>query len=421
MGLKDTIHAKFRGVPFFIFDERKDGGRKVAVSDFPGADRRVIEDLGMLPGSYMINGFVSGNDWIQKAQRLANALNNPQEGLLECSVFGIVKVKPVTYAESIDQRSVGEIRFRMLFMVSDDQTYPSQVKATSETVSAKVLDVLKAAEDAFVGGYTQPTTPIESQAAEYDLENTVNTVDNAVKRLGSDKISGVTNKVRNIRDKFNDLIRDPVAFGAEIFSDGLLGEVFGSMEASKDALKAMRELTALGSNFSLDFETAADIFSIYAGLDYALPVWGEDTYYRKNNSKNRVNLVSNVRAASLAMFADLAARTDYRDDDEIIEVQKQIDEAYTAIALSDTLPVEVIQAVERCRIEALRVLEEKLQVTPNIVQYDTTPTLDIELAYRLYAEDFATVTDAMERADVLADLNGLLPARFTGNVKVLRR
>ena len=46
--------------------------------------------------------------------------------------------------------------------------------------------------------------------------------------------------------------------------------------------------------------------------------------------------------------------------------------------------------------------------------------MDVELAYRLYAEDFNNSDELSEKADILTDLNVILPNRYKDTVEVLK-
>ena len=431
--LNSTLKVRFKGVPFFVTSESQEGGRKTVVTEYPGANFRSIEDMGKIPGAYHIDGFVGGkgdSEWLRNSRRLDNALDNPEEGMLECSVFGSQKVKAISYTKKVDQRELGKIDYRILFLVTKNPVEYRTARITIQEVIAKAADVIEKALAGFLSDYEEPETAVEVKAIKKDLDTFANVVEETVTVSGID-YARIISKVQKAKNLYNEAIRDPISLGGLLFSDGILGEVFNSLDATREGLKAARKLTTIGYNFTQNVADTEEIFSIYAGMDFRLPTWGQATFYKSSNTSNRVNLVSNARAASLATFMSLAARCDYSNNTEIVDILAQIDEAYSAVVLepdiedvSDIndflLPLEVVQALDSCRIDVLRVLEDKMQATPNIVDFETTPTFDTELTYRLYAEEFSTSQGLINKTEVLSELNDILPTRYDATVKVLK-
>ena len=112
----------------------------------------------------------------------------------------------------------------------------------------------------------------------------------------------------------------------------------------------------------------------------------------------------------------------YLTDSDINDVIADIDEVYQNVILSLDIDPLVSLAIDKCRIDALNVLNGKIQTTPKVVDFELfVPTVDVELEYRLYAEDLGNEPEALTtKADVLTELNGILPNRYKGIVQVLK-
>ena len=421
MAIKDTISAKFKGVSFFVYSEMQEGGRKLAIHEYPGSDDRFAEDLGKRPGIFRINGYIGGGDnWIQKAKRLTTVLEESTEGILELSTFGILRVKTQSFTKTVKHTALGMIDFTITFLVTTANPSPVIASSNIESVAGAVSDVLTKVQEDFENRFTIPDLITTVKVAEYDGEQLTQTVADKIRSLGQ-FADTVTAKFNHIRDNIADLIRDPIAYAAAVFSDGLLGTVFDTVAASREALKAFSKLTRVGYNLATDFG------SINGGLLYSalesfdIPSFSDDARYRLTNNNNRLLITNGMRTSIFAIYLDQAARNDYATDSDINDVISDIDDIYNNVILIAGVDPIIALSVDRCRVEALRVLEDKLQTTPKVVDFNLKiPTVDIELAYRLYAEEFVDNIDLTDKADVLTELNGVLPTRYKDTVQVLK-
>ena len=150
----------------------------------------------------------------------------------------------------------------------------------------------------------------------------------------------------------------------------------------------------------------------------------------KNTSKKKTKKVSTTKKVEVNLFKDLQGRFLHvrvgdrarpATDDDINDVIANITEAYENILLIEDVSPTLALSLDVCRIEALNVLEDKLQITPNVEDFTLkVPTIDVELAYRLYAEEFNTSEDLSSKADILTELNDILPTRYRETVRVLK-
>jgi hypothetical protein len=245
-------------------------------------------------------------------------------------------------------------------------------------------------------------------------------ISDSVQNLGQ-KINTVTASANKVRDNISNLTRDPIAYAAGLFNDGVLGEVFKTVLTSRDALNALSKLCRVGYNLATDFETIKE--DILTGIEqsFDIPMWGDDTQYRLTNNSNRFIITNSLRSGLFTIYLHQAADNEYPTDSDINDVIADINDVYENVILIDGVSPELALAVDECRIEAIDVLEGKLITTPNVEDYDLqVPTLDLELAYRLYAEEFESSEDLTDKAQALTDLNNILPTRFSGLVKVLK-
>jgi len=417
---KDTIEAKFKNVPFFVRTETQAGGRKVAVSEYPGSDNRFVEDMGKKPGIYTVKGFVSGEDWRQRSRRLTTVLEESTEGDLELSTFGIIRVKAQTFTKTVNQTELGFVYFDITFLVTTPNPSPVIASSNQETVAKTAVDVLEVVQTNFSENFTVPNLATTAEVAEYDGVQLTNTVVDEISALGQE-VDQITSAANNVRDNISELVRDPIAYASAMFNDGFLGDVFDTIEVSRDALNALSKLSRAGYNLAVDFESIGDDALSNASQSFDIPEFADDTSYRQISNSNRNVVVNSLRTSIFATYLNQAARNEYATDSDINATIADIDDVYENVILIATTDPIVAQTLDQSRIEALKVLDDKIQTTPKVEELKLkVPTNDIELAYRLYAEDFVDVDDLTEKADVLTDLNDILPTRYKETVEVLK-
>jgi len=430
-----TVEASFKGIPFYVETETQEGGRKVAIHEYPGSDNRFVQDLGLEPGIFRVRGYVADappktvaiapsvtiiGGWQQADQDLTNAFEKEEEGLLVLSTFGSVRVKAHRFSKTQDQKELGIIRYNMTFLVTTPNPSPVKAPSSEFTVAAKASAVLEVVETDMSELWITPTEATEVFVGEYDGGQVADSLADGISGLGQN-LDGVTKYATNIRTNISDFVRDPIAFASAMFNDGLLGAIFDTVAASRDTVNALSELCRVGYNLGNDFQTIKDDALSNAIKSFDIPKFADDAKYRITSNKNRVTITNNTRIAVFAIYMKDAVKIDYTTDSEINAVISDINDVYeNVITISDVEPI-VALTLDECRIDALKVLEAKLLTTPNVETYTlNVPTVDIELAYRLYAEEFNTVDGLVLTSGVLTDLNDILPSRFKGDVEVLR-
>ncbi|MCK5019859.1 MAG: DNA circularization N-terminal domain-containing protein, partial [Candidatus Peribacteraceae bacterium] len=209
---EETIQASFKGVQFFVNVETQEGGRKVVIHDYPGSDDRFVEDLGKRPSSFRLAGYVVGP---HKDKQLTARLEEGTEGILELSSFGSFKVKATTYKKTLDQKELGRVYYSMPFFVTKSNPSPDISFASVESVANLSFSTMVVIDSLVGGGYIVPDVVTATKVAVYDGEVQPQTIADKITALGGD-VDTITAKLNNIRTNINDLVRDPVAYAAEL-------------------------------------------------------------------------------------------------------------------------------------------------------------------------------------------------------------
>jgi prophage DNA circulation protein len=114
--LDDLFDAEYRGIPFHMPDPREETGRRVIRFFYPGRDDSGHEDMGALDGRISVSGFIVGEDYVRRADRLRAAFRAPGPGLLTHPWLGDMDVILAEPAEiSFSDREIRLARFTAIF------------------------------------------------------------------------------------------------------------------------------------------------------------------------------------------------------------------------------------------------------------------------------------------------------------------
>lgn len=152
--------GSFRGVPFLTEAHDAQGGRRLAVHEYPFRDDAFAEDLGRRAREFAIECYILGSDYFPDRDRLLNALEAPGPGVLVHPYRGRLDVAVVDYRQAESTREGGIARFLVRFLETTDPRYPLPQADTPAAVESaaerarlavladfeKVFDVAKQAE-----------------------------------------------------------------------------------------------------------------------------------------------------------------------------------------------------------------------------------------------------------------------------------
>lgn len=120
--LPGLSQGSFRGVNFEIVDAEHEVGRRIVTHFFPGVDPQAREDQGRLDGPVKVMGLVVGEDYVERAKALEEALTQPGPGTLVHPWLGEKRVV-VPFGARI-RFTTGELRvarFDILFEPETEQ------------------------------------------------------------------------------------------------------------------------------------------------------------------------------------------------------------------------------------------------------------------------------------------------------------
>lgn len=239
--------ASFRGVPFYVEDADQQGGRRQAVHEFPQRDDVYVEDLGLRPHEFRIDGYVLGPDYMAGRDALIDAADAAGPGTLVHPYRGSLTVSCLSWTTRESARD-GGIAWITLIFIASAAAQPTSVEDTGALVdsAAAVAEAegTSGLDDRFsVEG--QAGFVAESAAAR--VQGLVDRLDPALTRLGDarDALSGVTLRLATLRQDALQMVRRvPDLAGAVA---GLIASARLLANTPRAALRELRGLIGLNT------------------------------------------------------------------------------------------------------------------------------------------------------------------------------
>lgn len=126
MSWRDDLQpASFRGVEFGVTRASDALGRRVVVHEFPQRDLPFAEDTGLKPRTVGVTGFVLGQDFMARRDRLEEALNQAGPGLLVHPWYGELNVSCTSAQVEHTADDGGMAVFTMAFVVVEAANAPT--------------------------------------------------------------------------------------------------------------------------------------------------------------------------------------------------------------------------------------------------------------------------------------------------------
>lgn len=426
---RDLLPASWKGISFYVRSEiMTEGGRRVVLHDYPNSSERFVEDLGELPPKFSITAFVTGVDFLDRADQLERALNEEGSGRLVMPTLGSRVLFAMPYRKDASQREVGEIRFEIPFVsgrsVSGPRIAPPTVQAVYSTGDTARVEIGNVLEKVWI-------PPVETSnvlTAQFDLKQFVQTIGQLKTVLNN------TNDIDTIVDFINvnapSIVRSASSMKTNFISN--LWQTVSVGLTGGSGFSILTGLTRFGSLLSLslaDIRSASISYSDALSQLTAVPLWDGTTGGRVIRNSNRLSLVNAGRVAALVSAYEQAADATYQTDADIDNVRSSLENEHQRLMRVDTEDRDLIQsdvsvrrAVEAVRLATLDILDQKEQSAYILTSVQQkTEISSFMLAYDLYAEEMETGEDVTNRGIELRGLNPTKPAdKLVNTITVLQ-
>ena len=400
----NILQGSFKNIAIAIDSASIQGGRKVAVKQFPNRDTQSVEDLGLMPRKYTLELVVSElaqTDYFSYRNSLIAALESKGPGELIHPLYGrIDSVVAVSYSINETFTAFGYATITANFEINNSTGIPettgnikTQIQFANDAVVSAVNADIKdnfLVSNKFVGNFGSAVDKVNA-IIDQAKEST------AFIGEASDRINEFSAEIGELSANVNSLVSDPLALADSI--TGLFESVNGLYASSKATFDTFTGFFGFGSD---DIETKLDT----AGR-----------IERSANSK----LLNNSVAASTLGYAYLAmVEIDFESTEEIETLTAQLDAQYDLVTQSDIpdsdiasgLPQDVKDAITDMRVKVLATIDQERVNTSQVITVYTNPTTARVLAFNYYGDD--------TQGENIINLNDLSDVSFVdGDIKVL--
>lgn len=404
--------AKFGDIEFLTRSIRTEGGQKTVVHEFPGSDKRNVQDLGRAPDSFTISAIITGNrrgggreggvihgeNYVEDVAAFKNLLSaggfrdfiHPTQGTFKCKV--------TTFSLTEDDAEQGAAKFEFTLLTADVQAAPLATISNVSAVSRRTENVKRSLESnieeeyivttSFIGNLTDSINQINEISFEFRNNATQFTPDQA-------ELSSFIRSVEAFQDNAIRLAQTPSVLGLSLMA------LFDSFDQIQ--LTAATETTTLSQ---LNRVTPlAQLIRFFDFGDNDIPN-KNDTAGLIQRTNNRDILRLGVQTGALAEAYREASLVDFRTVDDINEVNDVLDAQYQKVKNEIDDPTkqelsllrsDVRKLFDSQRLAASEVIELDLPVLPAVVQ-----------SHNLYG------ADALNRVDELIEVNGTIDTSTLG-------
>ena len=210
------LPASFRGVSFWVESSDLSVGRRTVTHQYPQRDEPFTEDLGRAAREYRFSAFVLGEDYIEQAKKLREALEKPGAATLVHPEFGEIQVVAQPGASMSFSQSMRRVNFSLAFVEAGLNAFPTPEGASQQASRAAADKVSEAAADSFEESLTlDDIEDFVQDALNGDLLDALDIISNS-------EIA----KVLDFADRVSDLANDAISLvrgGPKAFATKLMG------------------------------------------------------------------------------------------------------------------------------------------------------------------------------------------------------
>ncbi len=416
--------GSFRGVGFEIVSHDAEGGRRLALHEFPERDAAFAEDLGRRPRRFRVEAQVRGPDYHEKRDRLQRVLEEPGPGTLVHPFLGTAEVVVESFTLREEVRRLALASFSIQFVEPAPEPRPDRLAAPGAAPSLAADEAQAEFQRLFEAYFSVEDAPaFVSEDAGSMLDGAARGIRNALDRLSAVNPFELTQAVRRLSAEAADFVRQPANLARTVIATvrslplvaaGLaptdlnrllpspLGQpnrrpprpgaaqsaLLAASRARPEALAAVQpQLRALGT----------------FGRDLA-PVMGA-TPSRVQQRQNRRELALLVRRAAVTAAAEAAIAQSFASAEDALSLRdalaRRLDAEAAAAAATEADAVQA--ALSRLRAALVRDLSRRGASLARIVRLRVGGTRPaVAIAQSFYGDDWR---DVLARSDEIVQRN----------------
>jgi len=427
MNLLRKLHpASYAGIKFLVTKNTTTGGRRQAIFEYIGTDRRESQDLGQYLRKFEVTGMLENSpalfqDYFRNRDALLQALESPAANTLIHPFYGELKVVTGLYKlkENINKLGWGQITFTATVVDDSISSTPlPQAGNTvgSQTVSDKADEVNTNIASGNSGSFINSDFLKDSYSSSSDIfTNSLTEIQNAFLPLADSltDLANFTTEIENNIELVNALLANPFS----LFNT-LVGTVTGAGSLVTDSLTAIaglkrfnqfgQSVNTFGSNTPTQDQQN---FSI-ENLSPDIAVKSNPITFQDDEIKINADLLTNsVQQAALVEQYRYAVRVDFESVVDIDVQQQSLEQQFNII--KDNLSDDAYESFNELRGLADQVFTDKRLTTATINRITLLAPQPLSvLSYYLYQDSTRSVE--------IQDLNNLNdPIFVVGEIEVL--
>lgn len=357
MGYIDQLQkASFREIPFFVHSHSTNFGRRVISHEFPFGEKPFTEDLGKKQRAFNLDGFLIGEDYFAKRDKLIAACEQLGSGTLTHPYLGKMQVNCLSLSISENSQEGGYASLSFQFVESSDALTTvidtdAKAKLTSATQSTKIATL-----DNFKQIYSIVSTAKSGiQKAKDAVNQTMSDLNKAQKlcadiaQTGNDlsqfvrEVSNGIDKIITFPDKVSALFE--TAFAA--LSTSI--DKFNSKNDPKRLVAAASLLSSVSGSLASPNTTAVNSvntkksspendtkrLNVWTNLSESkikqVQILNSASIEAQTEQKNKILIELTINTLALSYLADAAASSSYAVSSDVVNTRNLI------LNLADTL------------------------------------------------------------------------------------
>lgn len=388
--MAQRLTASFRGVPFFVESSDISAGRRTVTHQYPQRDEPFTEDLGRVAREYEISAFVLGDDCVDQAYAVRDAIEQPGPGTLVHPEFGEVQViaRPGGSMSFSQTRRI--VRFTLTFVEAGLNAFPKMGQATQSQSRAAADGLMSSACDAFAEAIDlEAVEDFVKDALNGDLLDSLGIISNSEIA----EVLGFADRVSDLANSAIDLVStDPRAFATQLMGacglSGLATTVAGWQRVGTSLCSLVDDLHGADDEpiYSQVKPHSAEVIETNREAVYALARSAILVQAVGVSTLIGTDIDSTVSTSSILPDDDEAAiaEIDYEDDSSSSEPTVSYDEmqaSQTRIVgtldeeMLDTTSDSVFTALRNAATAVSRDLSDRSRTAARLSEYDAGAVL----------------------------------------------
>lgn len=251
MAWKDRLQqGSFRKVSFYTQETSGQGGRRVAVHEYPQQEQHYAEDIGKKSESEKLKVVLLGSDYDVTRDKLITALNQPGPGVLVHPHFGTLNVQITEYDWVMSTRQGGYCEFNIQYVLVGKREYPTSTDSeTTSNLADAIAEALSKILDELTNTFNLDDMP---EFVKESAEELVQTAAESIQTL-NDEISGYSeSNTSTIADDIENFIDDisSIAADASTMAESFIDIVSESFEEMSDLAEVFTSYDSLLESFT---------------------------------------------------------------------------------------------------------------------------------------------------------------------------